>query len=46
MLMFLACDPVRERHKVWLTAAELKLVNLIRGDKGIGPVMIMERALR
>lgn len=42
MRLHLAEDIMRPRHTVWLTDGELRLVNLIRGDKGIGPVLVLD----
>lgn len=39
----LVCDPTYPRKKVWVTEAELPLINLIRQDKGIGPVMVLHQ---
>lgn len=41
--MVLVCDPARPRRVVRVTEAELPLIQAIREEKGIGPVMIVGR---
>lgn len=39
-LTHLVSDPIKPRKRIWLTERELALVNAIRVDKGIGPVIV------
>ncbi len=46
MMWYLVSDVIRMRRMIWLTAGELRLVNLIRKDKGIGNVLVHQTERR
>lgn len=43
-MRLLVWDPAKPRWKyVWVTPGELELINMIRIEKGIGPVLVLAR---